>query len=87
MLLLASLRSGSTTTNRVDEYIVSQGFCQELDGPRFHRRHGHRYIAVSGDEDDRQVRALRELPLELEAVQPGEGDIKQQTTRNTHARA
>ena len=38
---------------------------------------------MSGNEDDRHVGALGELPLQLEAVEPGKGDIEQQTTRNT----
>ena len=64
-----------------------QGLGQELDGSRLHRLNGHGYIAVAGDEDDRHVGALRELPLQLEAVEARQADIKQQTTRNTHARS
>jgi hypothetical protein len=47
-----------------------EGLGQELDGARFHRSHGHRYIAVTGDEDDRHLAPIGELLLQLDAVQP-----------------
>jgi hypothetical protein len=54
------------------QHIVLEQLGQELDGPRLHRLHGHRHVAVAGDEldgpsgvsaDPLEPAAIRELPV------------------------
>ena len=47
---------------------------------------GHLHIAVPGDEDDRHVRPIADLLLQLEAVEAGNRHVENQTTGRGAAR-
>jgi hypothetical protein len=47
---------------------------------------GHGYTAVPGDEDDRHVRPIADLLLQLEAVEAGKRHVEDQTTGRGVAR-
>src|ERR1700759_3527255 len=38
--------------NAVEEVLIPEGFCEELDRAALHRLHRHGDVAVPGDEDD-----------------------------------
>ena len=42
--------------HRVEQFLVVERLGEEIDGAGLHRPHGHRDVAVAGDEDDRDVR-------------------------------
>src|SRR5262249_51990846 len=66
--------------NGVEEILIAERLGQELDGPSFHDLHGHRYVAVSRDEDDRDLPVGRiELALKTKAALAGHSDIENQT--------
>src|SRR5262249_16797212 len=58
-LLAASTIAGEAHLDGVEEFLVAEWLRQELDGAALHRLHGHRNIAVSGDEDDGEARLRR----------------------------
>src|SRR6516225_6664769 len=50
--------------NGVEEFLIAERLCQELNGTPFHRLHRHRDVAVPRDEDDREFPVCyRELAL------------------------
>src|SRR5438045_3184181 len=63
--------------DRVEQILVAEGLGQELDRSALHRPDGHRNVAVSGDEDDREVDIRGgELSLKVEAASSGQPDIE-----------
>src|SRR5262249_39363553 len=46
--------AGYAKLNGVEEILIAERFGQELDGSPLHRLHGHRYVTVPRDEDDRK---------------------------------
>src|SRR5262245_57023953 len=66
-----------TDLNGVEEILIAERFGQELDGAPFHGLHGHRYVAVSRDEDDRDFPVCRnELALKIEAALVWHSDVE-----------
>src|ERR1700722_10979303 len=64
------------------EHGGHKGFGQKLDSSCFHCLNCHRYIAATGDEDNRHVCALTRDPLlKLETIEVRQTDIKNQATR------
>src|SRR4051794_32354078 len=52
--------------HRIQKILVSKRLREKLDGPALHRLNGHRNIAMSSDEDDRQPNAGRsEVTLKI----------------------
>src|SRR5262249_47331998 len=63
--------------NGIEEVLIAERLGQELDGPSFHRLHRHRDVAVTGDEDDRDLPVCSgELTLEIEAALAGQSDVE-----------
>src|SRR6266481_3430041 len=63
--------------NRVQQVLVAERLGQELDRSSLYRLHGHRDVAVSGDEDDRNVNVRRrQLSLKIETTSAGQSDIE-----------
>jgi len=63
--------------DRVQQVLIAERFCQELDRSSFYRLDGHRDVAMSGDEDDRNVNVgRRELSLKIETTSAGQSDIE-----------
>src|SRR5229473_2383204 len=56
-LFLLKLRSitGVTELNRFKQILLPKRLCQEFDSATLHRLYRHWNVAVSGDEDDRQL--------------------------------
>src|SRR6202011_5800495 len=53
----------------IEQVLVAKGLRQELDGTTLHRLHRHRDIAVTGDEDDRDLCVRpREFALKIETA-------------------
>jgi hypothetical protein len=49
---------------------MAKWFGEELDSAGFHGTHGHRYVAMAGDEDDRDRNAgLGEFAPESQATE------------------
>ena len=58
---------------------MTMGAADEILGAFLHRRHGHRHVAMAGDERDRQRRtALEQAVLQLEAAHPVHPDVGDQ---------
>ena len=54
------LRRSQGSLDRLDQLLFGDRLLKEVAGAIAHRLHGHRNVAVAGDEDDRQGNALRE---------------------------
>src|SRR5262252_852670 len=65
--------------NRVQQVLIAERLGQELDRATLYRLDGDRDVAVSRDEDDRNVNVRRrELSLKIETASPGQPDIEHQ---------
>jgi len=64
-----------------EQNIVAERLGQELDGSRLHRLHRHRDIAVTSDENDRQVSPVAESMLQIEPAEAGQRYIEHQAAR------
>src|SRR6202047_2719395 len=63
--------------DRVQQVLIAERLGQKLDRSSLYRLNGHRDIAVSGDEDDRNVNIRRrELSLKIETASAGQPDIE-----------
>jgi hypothetical protein len=72
LLAKAQLAAGDRVLYCVQQDISTEWFGQEFKRAGSHRLNGHRHVAVSGDEDDRQVGLVDgDLFLEIEAVEIG----------------
>ena len=89
--LRVEMKGGATpldgTANGLQQHIVVERLGQELDGSSLHRLHAHRHVTMAGDEDDRHIRSLGELLLQLETVEPWKRYVEHQATRNSGANA
>jgi hypothetical protein len=57
--------------------LIAERFGQELDRSSLYRLSGHRDVAVSGDEDDRNVNARRrQLSLKIETTSARQPDVE-----------
>jgi hypothetical protein len=57
--------AGNGFLNSAQQVLTANWFGQELMRPFFHRAHRHRNIAVTGNEDDRNL-DVRAVQFELE---------------------
>ena len=65
--------------DRIEEILIAERFCQELDGASLHRPHSHRNVAVRSDEDHWKVSVRRgKLTLEIEATSPWHSHVHHQ---------
>src|SRR6266481_2353597 len=63
--------------DRVQQVLIAEGLGQELDRSSLYRLDGHRDVAVSGDEDDRNVNVCRqELSLKIKTTSTRQPDIE-----------
>jgi hypothetical protein len=51
--------AGDGPLDAVEQVLVVEGLLDEVEGARLHRAHRHLHVAMAGDEDDRNVDALR----------------------------
>ena len=73
-------RATDGAANRVQEFVTRERFLEEIHRPGFHGPHARGHVPVTGDEDDGDRVALPiERLLELEAVQPRQADIQDET--------
>lgn len=69
-------------SDRGQQRFVFEGLRQELDRARLHGSHGHRHLAVPGDEDDGHVQSIvGHTLLQLEAIEVGKSHVEDQATR------
>ena len=65
--------------NGVEKGLITKRLGKKLDGTAFHRLHRHGDVAVSGDEDDRNLPfRRRELALKIKAALTGQSDVENQ---------
>src|SRR5262249_58809058 len=61
----------------IEQLLLAQGLGQELDGSRFHRPYGHRYVAVPADEYERKLNSrFRQNSLEFQTVLTRQSDVE-----------
>lgn len=66
----------------VEQILVAERLGQKLDSATFHRLHGHRDIAVSCHEDDRDSAVRRrQLPLQVKTASAWQSHVENQTSR------
>src|SRR5215469_14542475 len=63
------------------EFVVAEWFGQKIEGSRLDGAHARWDVAVAGDKDDRRVISLRQLSLQIQAVDVGKFDIEDQAGR------
>src|SRR5688572_645759 len=72
--------------NGVEQHLVIEWFGEELCRASLHRTHGHRHIAMPGDEDDRQRDScFREFLLKCQSAHSGQTHVEYETTRRVEA--
>ena len=65
-----------------EQVLARQRLAEEIDGAIFHRGHRQRYLAMAGDDDDReQETSAAQLLLHREPVHLIHADIKQHASR------
>ena len=66
----------------VEKFLITERLCEKLYGTALHRLHGHRNVAVRGDEDDRNllVRSSK-VALKLKTALPRHSNVEHQTAR------
>src|SRR5216683_1056318 len=63
--------------DRVQQVLIAERLGQELDRSSLYRLDGHRDVAVSGDEDDRNVNVRRrQLSLKIETTSARQPDVE-----------
>jgi len=72
--------------NGDQQNLVVKRLCQEFDSPRLHGLHGHRHIAVSGDEDDRHVDPIDDALLQIETIEVRKTNVQYQAAVETRTR-
>ncbi len=71
--------AGEAELNSVEELLIPEGLCQELNGAALHRLHRHRDVAVPCDEDDREFLVRRgELTLKIKTALPRQSHVEDQ---------
>src|SRR5882757_8504875 len=70
-----------TELNRFKQILLAERLCQEFDCATLHRLHRHWNVAVSGDEDDRQLSfGACQLALQFESALAGKPHVKHQAS-------
>jgi len=65
--------------NCVKEILIAERLGEKLDGTPFHCLHTHRNVAVSSDEDNRELGVCRnKIALEIKSALPRQSDIEDQ---------
>jgi hypothetical protein len=75
------LSPGTVLTNSqhdcIEQFLVPEWLCQELDGSGFEGPRRHRDVAVAGDENNRKMNPRScEVALEIESASPRQSDIE-----------
>src|SRR5258706_3375519 len=74
-------------SNSAKQHIVAKWFGQEFDSPGLHRPHGHWYVAVACDEDDRHLASLYgDAILQIQTVEARKTDVEHQTAWSEDSR-
>src|SRR5207248_7580020 len=81
-ILAARTVASESNIYSIQKILVSERLREKLDGAALHRLHGHRNVAMSGDEDDLGFDARRgEIALKIQAASPWQSHIEDQTGR------
>ena len=73
--------SRETERDRIQQVLIAERLGQELDRSSFYRLDRHWDVAMSGDEDDRNVNVgRRELALKIETTSAGQPDIEHEAS-------
>src|SRR5262245_2990545 len=68
--------------NGLNEILITERLCQELDGAALHRLHGHRDVGVRCDEDNRHLPICRgKVALKLKTASPWHSHVEDQASR------
>src|SRR4030095_9813666 len=68
--------------DRVEQHLIVERLGEELGCAGLHRTHGHRNVAVPGDEDDRESdTCFGELLLKREPAHAGQPHIEDEAAR------
>ncbi|MDB5393339.1 MAG: hypothetical protein JWM91_845 [Rhodospirillales bacterium] len=82
LVLLAISVALKREVDRVQEILIAERLRQEHNCASFHRPHGHRAIAMYGDEDDRRRNiGPRQLVLKVEAAPSRQPGVEYQARR------
>ena len=67
----------------IEEFLITERFCEELNGTALHRLHGHRDVGVRCNEDDWHLPVRRgKIALKLETASPRHSHVEHQTSRS-----
>ena len=82
LLFLATFFVGrQRLTDAVEQFLVTKRLLDEINGAFLHSLDGHRHVAVTRDEDDRErVATLDQFLLEFESTESGHADVQHQAT-------
>ena len=81
-VLAARTVASEPNVYRIQKILVAKRLREKFDGAALHRLHGHRNVAVSGDEDDRKTDARRgEIALKVESAPPRQSDVEDEAGR------
>ena len=69
----------------MQQHIAPEWLGQELHCASLHRPHCGRHVAVTRDEDDRDIRPIDNALLEIETIEVGKRHIENQAARNLDA--
>jgi hypothetical protein len=65
----------------VKQRLIAYGFSQEVDGSGLHCLHGHRNVAMTGQENDRlPVTVCSEMVLQVEAARSRHPNVEDQAS-------
>src|SRR5208283_3676193 len=68
--------------DRIEQHLIVERLGEELGRAGLHRTHGHRNVAVSGDEDDRESdTCFRKLLLKREPAHAGQPHVEHEAGR------
>lgn len=67
--------------NQFQELLFVERLRQEIQGSRLDGANAGGDVAMTGDKDDWRMVSARHLPLQIEAVDVGQLDVEQQTSR------
>src|SRR4030095_12372289 len=67
----------------IEKFLITERFCEELNGTPLHRLHGHWDVRVRCNEDDWHLPVRRgKITLKLEAALPRHSHVEHQASRS-----
>src|SRR5262245_3264148 len=75
--LPSSAIAGESGFDGLNEVLITERLCQELDGTALHRLHGHRDVGVRCDKDNRHLPICRgKVALKLKTTSPRHSHVE-----------